>query len=89
MCFQRNNANQNKELKNMREYSKSLELNDAQCSIKKLLLTTGECLGLDLYTLVGEEWEENINKFLDITWCDVTDYLIKTPSLYTRESMKA
>ena len=88
MCFQRNNVNQNQELKNMREYLKILELNDAQCSIKKLLLTTGECLP-DLYTLVAEEWEENINKFSDITWCDVTDYLIETPSLYKTESMKA
>ena len=41
------------------------------------------------YTLVAEEWEENINKFPDITWRNVTEYLIETPSLYTKKSMKA
>ena len=72
----------------MSEYWKSLEPNDAQSYIKKLTLTTGECLP-DPYALVAEEWEENINKFPDITWRNVTEYLIKTPSLYTKESMKA
>ena len=79
--------NHNKELKNISEYLKSLEPNDAQSYVKKLTLTTGECLP-DPYTLVAEEWEENINKVPDITWHDVTEYLIKTPSLYTKESMK-
>ena len=46
-----------------------------------------QCLP-DPYTLAVEEWEENINKFPDITWRDVTEYLIETPSLYTKESMK-
>ena len=72
----------------MSEYLKSLEPYDAQCYIKKLTLTTGECLP-DPYTLVAEECEENINKFPDITWRDVTEYLIETPSLYTKESMAA
>ena len=73
----------------MSEYLKRLEPNDdAQCYIKKLTLTTGECLP-DPYTLVAEKREENINKFPDITWRDVTEYLIETPSLYTKESMKA
>ena len=72
----------------MSEYLKSLEPNDAQCYNNKLTLTTGECLP-DPYTLAVEEWEENINKFPDITWRDVTEYLIETPSLYTKESMKA
>ena len=72
----------------MSEYLKSLEPNDVPCYIKKLTLTTRECLP-DPFTLVAKEWEENINKFPDITWRDVTEYLIETPSLYTRESMKA
>ena len=80
--------NQNKKLKNISEYLKSLEPNDAQCYIKKLTLTAGECL-CDPYTLVAEELEENINTFPDITWRKVTEYLIETPSLYTKESMKA
>ena len=67
----------------MSEYLKSLEPNDPQCYIKKLTLKTGECLP-DPYTLVAKEWKENINKFPDITRCDVTEYLIETPSLYTR-----
>ena len=71
----------NKELKSMSEYLKSLEPND----IKKLTLTTVECL-TDPYTLVAEEWEENISKFPDITWRDVTEYLIETSSLHTKES---
>ena len=61
----------NKELKNVNEYLKSLESNDVQCYMKKLTLTTGECLP-DPCTLVTEEWEENVNKFPDITWRDVT-----------------
>ena len=69
----------------MSEYLKSLEPNDAQCYIKKLTLTTGECLP-DPYTLVAEEWEENINKFPDITCRDVTEYLIETPSLHTQRN---
>ena len=51
----------------MSEYLKSLKPNDAPCYIKKLTLTTGKCLP-DPYNLVAEEWEENINKFPDITW---------------------
>ena len=39
--------------------------------------------------LLAERWDENINKFSDITWRDVTGYLIETPSLYTKESMIA
>ena len=72
----------------MSEYLKSLESNNAQCYIKKLTLTTGECLP-DPYTLVAEDCEENINKFPDITWRAVTEYLLETASLYTKESMKA
>ena len=79
---------QKKELKDMSEYLKSLEPNDTQCYVKKFTLTTGECFP-NQYTLVAEEWEENINKFPDITWRDVTEYLIETSSLYTKESMKA
>ena len=72
----------------MSEYLKSLEPNDTQCYVKKFTLTIGECFP-NQYTLVAEEWEENINKFPDITWRDVTEYLIETSSLYTKESMKA
>ena len=73
----------------MSEYLKSLEPNDVQCNviIKKLTLTIGECLP-DPYILVAEEWEEIINKFPYVTWRDVREYLIETPSLYTKESMK-
>ena len=38
----------------MSEYFKSLEPNDTQRYVKKLTLTTGECLP-DQYTLVAEE----------------------------------
>ena len=68
----------------MSEYLKSLKPNDAPCYIKKLTLTTGKCLP-DPYNLVAEEWEENINKFPDITWAHVTEYLIETPSSYTKK----
>ena len=67
----------------MSEYLKSVEPNDAQCYIKKLTLTKDECLP-DQYTLVAEEWKESINKFPDITWWDVTEYLIETSSFYTK-----
>ena len=55
----------------MNEYLKSLEPNDAQCYIKKLTLTTGEYLPHP-YTLVAEEWEENINRSPNIIWRGVT-----------------
>ena len=61
--------NQNKELKNMSEYLKSLGPNDAQCYIKKRTFATGKCLP-DPYTLVAQEWEEDISTFPDIIWRD-------------------
>ena len=64
--------NQNKELKNMSEYLKSVEPNDAHRYIKKLTLATVECLP-DPYALAAEDWEDNINKFPGITWHNVTE----------------
>ena len=54
---------------------------------EKLKLATGEQL-LDPYSL-KEKWTNDISSLPEITWRDVTEYLLDTPSAYTKESIKA
>ena len=70
----------------MSDYFGSLTKDDAERYLQKLTLESGEKLP-DPFTLSG--WEEDIKKLPEITWRDVTEYLINTPSVYTKESMKA
>ena len=36
-----------------------------------------------------ENWKDNVKLLPDITWVDIYNYLINTPSLYTNENLKA
>ena len=54
---------------------------------EKLKLATGEQLP-DPYSL-KEKWTNDISSLPEITWRDVTEYLLDTPSAYTKESIKA
>ena len=54
---------------------------------EKLKLATGEQLPYP-YSL-KEKWTNDISSLPEITWRDVTEYLLDTPRAYTKESMKA
>ena len=70
------------------EYSVNLREEDFTRYREKLKLATGEQLP-DLYTL-KEKWTNNdISNLPEITWSDVTEYLLDTPSAYTKETIKA
>lgn len=64
----------------------NLNDDDRKAYLKKLTLENNERLP-DPYEI--ETWVEDINKFPIITWRDVTEYLIDSPSIYTKETMKA
>ena len=54
---------------------------------EKLKLAIGKQLP-DPYTL-KEEWTSDISSLPEITWRDVTKYLLDTPSACTKKSIKA
>ena len=56
--------------------------------ILKLTLKSGEQLP-DPFILPDDDWSDDIANLPDISWRDVTDYLIDSPSIYTKERMKA
>ena len=37
---------------------------------------------------IVENWKDNVMLLPDITWADIYNYLINTPSLYTNENLK-
>ena len=55
---------------------------------QKLTLKSGEQLP-DPFTLPDEDWSDDVSNLPEISWRDVTDYLIDSPSTYTKERMKA
>lgn len=67
-------------------YTEELKAEDRAAYFKKLQIKTGEVLP-DPYTL--KDWSCDISNLPDITWRDVTEYLIDTPSPFTKEAMKA
>ena len=69
------------------EYSANLNEEDFTRYREKLKLATGEQLP-DPYTL-KEKWTNDISNLPEITWRDVTEYLLDTASAYTKESIKA
>nr|XP_047129777.1 uncharacterized protein LOC124809815 [Hydra vulgaris] len=72
----------------MSEYFKSLKLEEAIDYTKKLTLKNGEVLS-DPFIIEPKEWSNDLNHLPNITWQDVTQYLIDTPSIYTKESIRA
>ena len=69
------------------EYSVNLSEKDLTRCREKFKLTTGEQLA-DPYTL-KEKWTNDISNPPEITWRDVTEYLLDTLSSYMKESIKA
>ena len=51
------------------------------------MLTSGEQL-TDPY-LLKDKWSDDIASLPEITWRDVTKYLLDTPSTYTKDLIKA
>ncbi len=71
----------------MIEYANALESEDRDLYFTKLRLKNGEQLP-DLYSL-SDGWSDDISMLPDVSWRDVTEYLIDSPSLFTKEAMKA
>ena len=68
-------------------YSSNLNSDDRKKHEEKLITADGTVLP-DLYTL-AESWKDNAKLLPDITWADIYNYPINTPSLYTNENLKA
>ena len=56
--------------------------------IKKLTLSNGEILP-DPYAIHDDLWIVDDKKWPAIVWPDIYNYLIQTPSVYTREMIRA
>ena len=68
-------------------YSSSLNSDNRKIYEEKLITADSTVLP-DLYALV-ENWKDNVKLLPDITWVDIYNYLLYTPSLYTNENLKA
>ena len=68
-------------------YSASLNSDDRKKYEEKLVTTDGTALP-DPHTLV-ENSKDNVQLLPDITWADIYNYLINTPSSCTNENLKA
>ena len=68
------------------EYFSTLEEKNKEAYKKKLTLSSGMLLP-DPYVLVN--WKNNVSMMPDITWGDMYNYLINSPSNFTHDSMKA
>ena len=68
-------------------YSLNLNSDDRKKYEEKLITVDGTVLP-DSCTLI-ENWKDNVKLLPDITWADIYNYLINTPSLYTNENLKA
>ena len=69
------------------EYSATLSKEDFRRYQEKLKLTTGKQL-TDPY-LLKDKWSDDIASLPEIAWRDVTEHLLDTPGMYTKESIKA
>lgn len=69
-------------------YLKSLNEVDKCHYLSKLQLEDGRVLPDPFQELVNG-WSEDISKLPSLSWRDVSNYLIDTPSPYTKESLKA
>lgn len=75
-------------LQNLSPYAEKLESDDLKQYFLKLTLKSGERLP-DPFTLPDKDWSDEMTNLPEISWRDVTDYLIDSPSIYTKERMKA
>eukprot|EP00795_Rhopilema_esculentum_P015958 gene15958-7289_t len=68
-------------------YYESLDATEKANYRAKLTLSSGKAIP-DPYTLQSE-WSNDIANLPELSWRDVTEYLIDTPSNFSKESMKA
>ena len=69
------------------EYVNRLEPAERKQHLSKLTLKSGQQLP-DPFALDGD-WSDGISNLPDLSWRDVTEYLLDTPSVFTKESIKA
>lgn len=69
------------------DYFKKLSNQDSQLYLKKLQLNSGTQLP-DPYSL-REKWSDDIRNLPPVTSRDVTEYLLDTPSEFTKENLRA
>ena len=68
-------------------YFNELQKEDKVKYKHKLTLTNGQLLP-DLYGNV-ENWKSNVKLILDVSWGDMYNYLVNSPSEYTNNNLKA
>ena len=68
-------------------YFKDLDEADKPAYVKKLTLNNGTLLPDPIS--VKKEWSDDIGLLPDLTWPDLVNYLINTPSEYTRDKIRA
>ena len=69
------------------KYFTSLTDEDKEGYSNKLTLSDGQILA-DPYSLL-DNWKNDVGFMPDIGWGDVYNYLINTPSLFSKENLKA
>lgn len=70
----------------MSDYYKSLNNEDKIQYMKKLTLENGQNVLPDPFSIV--KWDNDILLLPDVSYVDLLDYLINTPSEFTKENMK-
>lgn len=73
---------------NTNEYYSKLPEEDRKSYDKKLTLKSGEKLP-DPYQIESKQWIDAYDSIPDISSRDVSEYLLDTPSEFTKESIKA
>ena len=71
-----------------KSYTECLSPTDRECYLNKLTLRTGLQLP-DPYSLPDNEWLQDMKTWPSLQWPDIYMYLINSPSVYTKESLKA
>lgn len=66
----------------------SLTLRDSDSYFGKLTLVDGSRL-TDPYTMWPREWHEDLTGLPRVEWPDIYTYLIESPSVYSREKLRA
>lgn len=61
---------------------------DRESYLKKLTLQNGKLLQ-DPFNIDAKEWSTDVKKLPDITYPDIWNYLIETPSEFTKDKLKA
>ena len=69
----------------IRKYSASLEGKSKERYQQKLALIDG----VDPYTISKKDWSEKVDDYPSISYPDIVNYLIFTPSAYTSDDLKS